>query len=278
MEPFVSVVIPTYNRPYPLAELLESLSRQTYRRFEAVIVNDGGERVDEIVALYPELCIHLIHCDENVGHVEARNIGVKAAQGELIMLCDDDDLLMPCHMERMVSNMDDADFVYSDVEIFHYKMENGMRIPTNRFLFAYEYDLQAMRSFSTYVPSGSLYRRAIHDVIGYFDPYVHNYWDWDFFLRVAETFRVKRVAVAGVLYAFSNEGNHLSRQVNERRQMYLNRLSEKHGLGHLPMKNFWLLLKEPEVEKRKAKSERIWDGAPFVSRLTNDLKKNPFGH
>lgn len=264
---FVSVVIPTYNRPYPLAELLESLNRQTYRHFEVVVVNDGGERVDDVVALYPELGVHLIHCHDNVGHVEARNIGVKAAKGELVMLCDDDDLLLPCHMEQMVAEMNNADFVYSDVEIFHYRTENGQRIPTDRFLFAYEYDREAMRKFSTYVPSGSLYRKSIHDHLGYFDRNVHHYWDWDFFLRVSGSFRVKRVATASVLYAFADDGDNLSRQMDDKRRMYLNRLSEKHGLGILPMKNFWLLLDEPEVKKRRAKSKIVWDGKPIISRL-----------
>jgi glycosyltransferase involved in cell wall biosynthesis len=267
LRPLVSVVVPTYNRPYPLAELLESLNRQTYRYFEVIVVNDGGEHVDDVVALYPELCIHLIHCRDNVGHVEARNIGVKAAKGELIMLCDDDDILLPCHIEQMVSEIADVDFVYSDVEIFHYRIENGQRIPTDRFLFAYEYDREAMRKFSTYVPSGSLYRKPIHNHLGYFDPNVHHYWDWDFFLRVSETFRIKRVAVASVLYAFSNDGDNLSRQMSDKRQMYLNRLSEKHGLGNLPIKNFWLLLDEPEVKKRRAESKIVWDGTPMISRL-----------
>ncbi|GMB09825.1 glycosyl transferase family 2 [Thermolongibacillus altinsuensis] len=267
MNAFVSVVVATYNRLLPLAELLESLSHQTYQHFEVVIVNDGGEKIDEVVKLYPELNIRLIQLAQNVGHVEARNLGVRSAKGEFIMLCDDDDLLLPCHIERMVKEIQDVDFVYSDVEIFHYRMENGGRVPINRFLFAYEYDLEAMRKFSTYVPSGSLYRKSIHDAIGYFDPYVHNYWDWDFFLRTAAQFRVKRVAVASVLYAFSNEGDHLSKQMNETRKMYLDRLSAKHGLGDLPTKNFWLLLSEPEVAKRKAASEVIWDGKPIRSRL-----------
>ncbi|MBA2874412.1 glycosyltransferase family 2 protein [Thermaerobacillus caldiproteolyticus] len=273
MNPFVSVVVPTYNRSYPLAELLESLSRQIYRHFEVVIVNDGGARVEQVVALYPELQVNVIHLEKNIGHVEARNIGVKAAKGELVMLCDDDDLLLPCHMERMVSEITDVDFVYSDVEIFHYKVDNGQRVPTDRFLFAYEYDKAAMRKFSTYVPSGSLYRKDIHVSLGYFDPHVHNYWDWDFFLRVSETFRIKRVAAASVLYAFSQEGDHLSRQMSDKRQMYLNRLSEKHGLGPLPTKNFWLLLQEPEVAKRKAGSQIIWDGKPVISRLCSLAKQ-----
>ncbi|WP_274599156.1 glycosyltransferase family 2 protein [Anoxybacillus flavithermus] len=107
----VSVVIATYNRLLPLAELLESLSKQTYKPTQVIIVNDGGSSVQAAVDAYPELSIELMELSENVGHVEARNIGVRAATEDFIMLCDDDDLLLPCHMERMIANMNDADFV-----------------------------------------------------------------------------------------------------------------------------------------------------------------------
>ncbi|KMY60599.1 glycosyltransferase [Geobacillus stearothermophilus] len=276
LRPFVSVVIPTYNRPYPLAELLEALSRQTYRHFEVIIVNDGGIPVHDVAALYPELDICLIDRRDNEGHVAARNEGVKAARGEFIMLCDDDDLVLPCHLERMVTALRDADFAYADAEIVQYRTENDRRIPSARFLFAYEYDLEAMRTFSTYVPSGSVYRKALHDNIGDFDPSVHHYWDWDFFLRAAVVCRVARVAAATVLYAFSPDGDNVSRHMNDKRRQYLRRLCEKHGLGDLPMKNFWLLLDEPEVAKRRAKSEVIWDGKPVVSRFW--AQKNASDH
>lgn len=267
MHPFVSVVIPTYNRPYPLAELLEALSRQTYRSFEVIIVNDGGVPVHDVIALYPELAIRLLDSGGNQGQVAARNLGVKEACGDLVMLCDDDDLVLPCHLERMVAALEHADFAYADAEIVEYRMEHGRRIPTSRFLFAYECDLEAMRSFSTYVPSGSVYRKALHDNIGYFDPSVHHYWDWDFFLRAAVACRVTRVAAATVLYAFSADGDNVSRQLDDKRRAYLRRLCEKHGLGDLPVKNFWLLLDEPGVAKRRARSEVIWDGQPVVSRF-----------
>ncbi|MEW5322077.1 glycosyltransferase family 2 protein [Geobacillus thermoleovorans] len=267
MRPSVSVVIPTYNRLYPLAELLESLSRQTYKPSEVIIVNDGGEPVHDVAALYPELDIRVIDRCDNEGHVAARNEGVKAARSELIMLCDDDDLVLPCHLERMVAALEHADFAYADAEIVRYRMENNQRIPTARFLFAYEYDLEAMRTFSTYVPSGSLYRKSLHEEIGCFDRAVHHYWDWDFFLRAAAVCRVTRVAAATVLYAFSPDGDNVSRQLDDKRRQYLRRLCEKHGLGELPVKNFWLLLDEPDVAKRRADSEVIWDGQPVVSRF-----------
>lgn len=266
-QPTVSVVIATYHRLYALGELMESLTGQTYKPFEVIVVNDGGPSPDVLKTYYPELPLTIIDLEENAGHVQARNIGVQKAAGDYILLCDDDDLLWHTHIERMVKEMEGADFVFSDAEMFSYVVKDHTRIPNRRLLFAYEWSLEKMRKFSTYVPSGSVYKRSLHDEIGYFDEEVHNYWDWDFFLRAAEKFHVKRVPAASVLYAFSKTGDNQSLQLNEKRNMYLKRLCAKHNLGELPVKNFWVLLEEPEVKSREANSEIVWDGKPFVSRL-----------
>lgn len=266
--PLVSVIVPTYNRPVELAELLESLSRQTFRSFEVIVVNDGGRSVEPVVRLYPELDVTLVNNETNLMHVRARNRALGLARGEWIMPCDDDDLLVPIHLERMVRESADADFLYSDAEIVEFAMdgEAPVRLPRRRRLFAYRYDPEGMRRFSTYIPSGSLYRKAIHEAIGPFDPDMHHYWDWDFLLRVTGRFRIKRVPMAGVLYDFSPSSGNLSGNLADMKA-YLDRLCAKHGLGELPVKNFWLLLEEPGVKAREADSEIAWDGRPFRSRL-----------
>ncbi|MBP3952725.1 glycosyltransferase family 2 protein [Bacillus suaedae] len=267
--PLVSIIIPTYNRHSLLAELLECLVRQTFINFEVIIVNDGGRTVDEIVRLYHELNCTIIDFPINQDHVHARNTGVEIARGEYIMPIDDDDLIVPSHLARMLLNIQEADLVYSDVEIIDYEQLGGNRNVRSRQLFAYHHSYAHMRTFSTFVPSGCLYRRVIHEQIGLFDPEVKNYWDWDFYLRVAQTFRIKRVEVAGVLYNFSTTTNNASKDLSSMR-MYLDRLSAKHGLGELPTKNFFLLLEEPEMKAREAKSEVIWDGIVHSSRLTQE--------
>jgi glycosyltransferase involved in cell wall biosynthesis len=274
-KPLISIVIATYNRPLLLAELVESLSRQTFKNFEVIIVNDYGESVDRVKAMYNDLDIKIIEMEKNSKHVLARNTGIQQAKGEWVMLIDDDDLLVPTHIETMVKESKDYDLLYSDVEIVRFELKNQKRIPVERRLFAYEMDLQGMRKFSTFVSSGCLYRKEIHHQMGLFDPAVHNYWDWDFFLRVVEQFRVKRVAVAGVLYDFSDFNNNQSKDL-ESRKFYLNRLCEKHNLGELPSKNFFLLLEEPEVKQRQAESKVLWDGKSFVSRLARE--KEDIGH
>ena len=168
-KPFVSIIIPTYNRLLFLAELVESLSRQTFQDFEVIIINDCGERVDIIKDLYPNLHIVIIEMGKNSTHVYARNKGVMNAKGEFIMLIDDDDLLVPTHIETMLKEITDYDLIYSDVEIVNYQLKNSVRLPINRLLFAYQLDLKAMRSFSTFVPSGCLYRSALHKKVGLFD-------------------------------------------------------------------------------------------------------------
>lgn len=270
MPALVSVITPTFNRLGELGELLESLSRQTYKSLEIVIVNDNGQSVAPVCEPYPELNIRVIDLESNQKHVRARNRGLAEASGEFIMPCDDDDLLVPTHIETMVRELEAAgcDMAYSDAEIVDFVWRDGVRVPAGRIVFAYEHDLPAMRRFSTFVPSGSLYRRSVHESVGPFDEEVYHYWDWDFFLRVSERHRVKRVASAGVLYAFSQSGGNLSGQLEDMRP-YLSRLSAKHGLGELPTKNFFLLLEEPDVRSRRAETTIVWDGTPFRSRYAN---------
>jgi glycosyltransferase involved in cell wall biosynthesis len=265
--PVITVITPTYNRPHTVAELLEALSRQTFTDFEVILVNDAGAPIDAIVALYPELNVQIINLPVNSYHVWARNAALPHVRGEWIMPIDDDDLILPDHMETMLREAQDADLAYGDVEIFEYALKGGTRVPTGRFLFAYEHDPALLRAFNTYVASGSLYRRELHDTLGLFDPEVRNYWDWDWILRVMEGgYRVKKVARAGTLYAFASVGGDNQSGKQEAMRPYLDKLSEKHGLGCLPTKNFFLMLEEEAIRSRRTASKILWNGEPIVSR------------
>lgn len=151
----------------------------------------------------------MVDMESNLKHAHARNRGLELVRGDYIMLCDDDDLLLPSHVERMLREIEDSDLVYS---------------------VQFSVD-----------------------------------WDWDFYLRVAEQFRVKRVPAASALYAFADSGNNMSGNLEDMRP-YLDKLSAKHGLGELPTKNFFLLLEELEIKARRAETELLWNGEPIVSR------------
>ncbi|GAA0316190.1 glycosyltransferase family 2 protein [Bacillus carboniphilus] len=268
-EPLVSVIIPTFNRKGPLCELVESLSRQTFQDFEVIIVNDQGESVDYVTELYPELKINITTPHQKLHHVGCRNEGLTHANGELIMLCDDDDFIVPDHLENMVKELADTDFVFTDVEMVEFKEKNNLRYATSRTLFSYEFDEELIRKFNTYVSSGSVYKKLIHELIGNFDEKLHNYWDWDFILRVMESgVKVKKRPVASAIYAFTSDSGQLSSQLNERRGSYLQKLSEKHQLGVLPQENFWTMMESPFVKRKRSESQVVWDGLPVKYRET----------
>jgi len=52
-QPLVSVIVPTRNRPAMLRDALESVARQGYRHWEAVVVNDGGQDVADVIRSLP---------------------------------------------------------------------------------------------------------------------------------------------------------------------------------------------------------------------------------
>jgi len=98
--PLVSVVTPTYNRPNEVRALLECLAAQTYPNIEAVIVNDGGSPVADVVADFP--FARLIDNATNHGAHAAVQFGLQGVRGEFVDIIADDDVLYPDHIERLV--------------------------------------------------------------------------------------------------------------------------------------------------------------------------------
>jgi glycosyltransferase involved in cell wall biosynthesis len=86
-----SVIIPVYNRPEEIDELLQSLTLQTEKDFEVIIVEDGSSLTCEhIVRKYsPLLSIHYFF-KPNEGPGPARNFGFEKASGEYLVIFDSD--------------------------------------------------------------------------------------------------------------------------------------------------------------------------------------------
>lgn len=89
-----SVIIPVYNRPDEIDELLESLTRQTYSNFEVLVVEDGSRDTCEmVVETYKDkLDIHYFF-KENSGQGFSRNFGYERARGDYFIVFDSDCLI-----------------------------------------------------------------------------------------------------------------------------------------------------------------------------------------
>ena len=86
-----SIIIPVYNRPDEAEELLESLTRQTQKDFEVIIVEDGSvSPCKEVADKYSGSLDIKYFFKENGGPGPARNYGVDKAQGEYVLILDSD--------------------------------------------------------------------------------------------------------------------------------------------------------------------------------------------
>ena len=91
---FFSVIIPVYNRPNEIDELLDSLTRQTYSPFEVLVIEDGST-VDarQLVERYRDrLDVHY-YVKPNTGQGFARNFGFERAKGDYFVIFDSDCLI-----------------------------------------------------------------------------------------------------------------------------------------------------------------------------------------
>ena len=89
-----SIIVPVYNRPDEVDELLQSLVNQTFRNFEVIIVEDGSSvPCKDVVERYAtQMDIHY-YVKPNSGPGQTRNFGAERSQGEYLIVLDSDCIL-----------------------------------------------------------------------------------------------------------------------------------------------------------------------------------------
>jgi glycosyltransferase involved in cell wall biosynthesis len=99
---FFSVIIPVYNRPIELAELLNCLTQQDYPNFEVVIIEDGS-KIDskEVVDSFKNKLAISYFVKENGGQGFARNYAFERAKGEFFVILDSDALIEPTYLTEV---------------------------------------------------------------------------------------------------------------------------------------------------------------------------------
>jgi hypothetical protein len=198
----ISLVIPSYNRASLIADTLDSALNQTVPFLEIIVVDDGS--TDDTARVLDRFGdrIRRIHV-ANGGVQRARNLGVAAAAGQYVALCDSDDLLEPHYVETMRSWLTThpaCDSIYTNFVTFD---EDG--VLANKFSDAppgffdgaqhsgnfyhaipdlYARTLQYQPLFS----SGNLIRRALYEQLGGYDARFNGVGgeDYEFTLRLID--------------------------------------------------------------------------------------------
>lgn len=108
----LSVVVPVYNRPEEIRELLDSLCQQSFQNFEVVIVEDGSTVKSDTIAadFQSKLNLHYFY-KKNTGPGDSRNFGMTRASGDYFIILDSD-CILPTHYLEEVHKV--LNFQYTD--------------------------------------------------------------------------------------------------------------------------------------------------------------------
>ena len=179
--PLVSVITPAYNRANYLVETMESVLSQDYSNLEYIVLDDGSkDNTKEILDNYSGRIIWSSH--SNIGETRTVNKGFELAKGEIVVVVNSDDPLLPGAIGTAVAYMQanpEILVAYPDwVKIGpNYEIIEQVEVP--------EYDYNYMlRRHHCIVGPGAFIRRKAFKLIGLRDPKFKYVADFDFWLRL----------------------------------------------------------------------------------------------
>lgn len=102
-----SIIIPVYNRPQEVNELLFSLTKQTFKKsFEVIVVEDGSVQTSEnIIQKYQQKLNLKYYYKENTGAGLSRNFGMQKASGNYFIIFDSDCIIPPNYLEEVYTQL-----------------------------------------------------------------------------------------------------------------------------------------------------------------------------
>lgn len=144
----VSIIMPSWNTGNFIAESIQSVIDQTYKKWELIIIDDcSTDNTDGIVASFKDDRIKYFKNEKNSGAALTRNRGLREAEGEWIAFLDSDDLWAPEKLEKMIGFMTENNypFAYHDYEKIDESSKplnvyvTGPKVVTKKKMYNYDY-------------------------------------------------------------------------------------------------------------------------------------------
>ncbi|QNR85302.1 glycosyltransferase family 2 protein [Pedobacter riviphilus] len=216
--PLVSVCIPAYNAEKYIVAALDSLSNQSYKDIEVIVVNDGStDKTLDLLKAYQWDKLHVINQTNN-GQCAAANTAFKLSKGEYIKFLDADDLLSANFIENQVKALEGTKdtiassawgrFYNDDMSTFALNKESVWRdmIPIDWLVESLAQGPNMMQCGLWLIP------RNILSKSGLWDERLSLINDFDFFIRVLLTSKKIMFTENAILYYRSGLSNSLSNQ------------------------------------------------------------------
>lgn len=190
--PKISIVTPSYNQGKFLARTIRSVSEQSYKNIEHIII-DGGSTDNslEIIKEHEKLISYWVS-EKDGGMYDAINKGIRLASGDIVAYLNSDDIYKPNAIQTIVDYFQKHPktfLVYGDTD---YMDADGNFMYTYRYP-AFKYNRFIVLNWSSIPQQSSFWRRGIHNEIGYFNTEFKMAGDFEFFARVGKRYRIDHV-------------------------------------------------------------------------------------
>jgi len=246
MNPFASVIIPTFNRLSLLKETLDSVRQQTFRDFEIIVVNDGcTDGTGEWLRSQPDLRIVE---QKNSGIADSRNNGANVAKARWLAFLDHDDLWAPDKLRIQCQYLkQNPDVCLASAR--HVRL--GKRYRTPRSLTWIKGDLLVKEFSESFIHTSSvMIRRDVFEKIGGF-PVQYRFADeFDVWLKIAAAYPIAHVEMPLVFIRFY-ESNTSHDRVGVRTDTY-DILTKNYDPERIPLRVFLRTLSDHDISFGRA--------------------------
>lgn len=248
---FFSIIIPCYNTGNTVLDTLESVKKQSYKNWEALVINDGSpDNLEALVLDYIKGDIRFKYFKkENGGLASSRNFGIRKAEGSFILPLDSDNKVRPEFLSwasEVIKQNQDVDVIYGDAQRFG---------EDNRRWSVGDFDKFRMLNWN-YIDACALIKKDVFEKIGLYDDKMPHQGleDWEMWLRCIKhnfnfyylkeiTFDY-RVAQQSMIKGFDENMN------NESKKYIINKFSDLYhsSLNELRVNNRNLLERKKKIE------------------------------
>lgn len=184
-KPAITVLLPTFNRRKYLPRAIKSIIDQTFTNWRLIVVNDGGDDVEDIVNGFSDARIEYLNLPHK-GKGGVLNVALKMVESEFVAYMDDDDEVFPEHLRLLYATAvrNNSGFVYSDTWLTRVDKNTG-KVINERVENSLDVTPDMLRIQNYINHKQILHRKELSDRIGGFDEEIQILIDFDFIRRMA---------------------------------------------------------------------------------------------
>ena len=238
----ISIVVPLYNYARYIEENIQSIVRQTYPDWEIIIVDDHSKD-DPLKVIKPYLSdkIKYICLEKNVGYGAAKNVGIRASNGEYIVVLDADDMLTDNSLAARIKAIRNSRHNWVHAKALEFTDRKPYR-----FRFKKRKSIRRLRHILKHKDYGELWNsmhaqtvmihRSIYEKVGLYEPSLRSMGDKEMWARIINNIGIPAYLDKFVaLYRLHSGQMHRSKEKKQRLKQYykiLGRLMAERRTGN----------------------------------------------